>query len=192
MLRERSGEEPLKIDGGEEHFVAIAWFDDVYVAKNRFFTFAAYDEPEYQNGSAEETDHEPDARINETSDNLYADDDYILKPGVTYTTESSGTGTDEYGGKVSLSMEFTIYKDGTARGNLIETNSTSSYNNNNSYGHPVEGSWEEVSKHDKRYLKIDLVLESENYYNEFTYYIDENLNAYANDINTRPVQLREK
>ena len=40
--------------------------------------------------------------------------------------------------------------------------------------------------------KIVFVLESDDYYNKFTYYIDENLNAYANDINTRPVKLRMK
>lgn len=193
-LQDMTEEELILIDGGEEYLKAIKWFDEVYVAKNRFFTFADYAEPEYQNGSAEESNHESDAIMNEILDDPYAEaeDDYILKPGVTYITMSSGTGTDELGGKVSLNMEFTIYKDGTVTGNLIETNSKDSYGNNNSYEHPIEGTWVETSKHDKRFLKIDLVLESEDYYNEFTYYIDESLKAYANDVNTRPVQLREK
>lgn len=125
-------------------------------------------------------------------DDAIVEKNYILTPGVTYVTEASGSGTDEFGGNVSLSMEFTIYKDGSVAGNLIETNSESTYGNNHSYEHPLEGTWEEVSRHDKRFLKIDLELEAEGYYKLFTYYIDENQNAYANNVNTRPVKLIEK
>ena len=117
---------------------------------------------------------------------------YILKPGVTYVTEVSDTGTDEYGGKVNLSMEFTIYKDGSATGNLIETNSSSTYDNNNSYDHPIEGNWHEVSKHDKRFLKIDLVLDANGYYKRFTYFVDEDHNAYYDNVNNHPIKLRLK
>lgn len=118
--------------------------------------------------------------------------DYIMTPGVTYVTISPQTNTDGYGGKVNLSMEFTIYKDGTASGNLIETNDEEFYGNSNSYRHPIEGKWREVSKHDKRFVEIKLILEGDEYYNWFYYYVDENLNAYANDINTTPMKLEKK
>ena len=179
------------LDGGREYLEALENLDQVYKAKSRFFLFGNDSEPKGQNEPSVAPEQESDARMNESTSGHNAKD-YFLEPGVTYITESSGAGTDEFEGKVSLSMEFTIYKDGTARGNLIETNSTSSYGNNNSYEHPVEGTWKEVSKHDRPYLQIVFVLESDDYYNEFTYYIDENLNAYANDINTRPVRLRMK
>ena len=115
-----------------------------------------------------------------------------MDPGVTYVTEVSDTGTDEYGGKVNLSMEFTIYKDGSATGNLIETNSSSTYDNNNSYNHPVEGNWHEVSRHDKRFIKIDLVLDPNGYHQRFTYFVDEDHNAYYDNVNNHPIKLRQK
>lgn len=194
-IQEMPEEQLATLDGGQEYLEAMDNFNQVYMAKSRFFAFADVTEPEYQNESVVTPEQESNAIMDEILDRLYDEsnnDDYILTPGVTYITMSSGTGTDVLGGKVSLSMEFTIYKDGTVTGNLIETNAKDSYGNNNSYEHPLEGTWAETSKHDKRFLKIDLVLESEDYYNEFTYYIDEDLNAYANDLNTRPVKLREK
>lgn len=117
--------------------------------------------------------------------------DYIMKPGVTYVTTSSRKDTDEFGLKVYLTMEFTIYNDGTASGNLIETDAEglgTGYTRN----HPIEGTWKTVSKHDKRFLKLRLILEGDDYYNRFDYYVDEDLNCYANDINTHPVKLRMK
>ena len=114
----------------------------------------------------------------------------ILKPGVTYVTTSSTSDYDEYGGKVNLNMEFTIYNDGSVSGNIIETNSRSSYNNSNSYENHIRGTWKEVSIHDKRYLEIKFTLAG--YYKDFKYYIDEQQKAYANDINTSPIALRKK
>ena len=122
------------------------------------------------------------------------EENYIMIPGVTYVSTQSEKDTDIVGGEVNLTMEFTIYNDGSVVGNLIETNSSKSYSNGNSYNHYVEGKWREVSKHDKRFLEICLVLEDsvQDYYKEFTYYVDENLKLYDNPSSTTSIQLKKK
>lgn len=187
-IQEMTEDDLIKIDGGKAYVEAVANLDEIYMGKSRYFLMGGYDQSESTNESVDTGQSIPEQVAPEES----VEDSYILTPGVTYVTTSSQTSTDEYGGKVSLSMEFTIYKDGSAAGNLIETNSESTYGNNNSYNHPVEGTWREVSKHDKRFLEIQLILEGDEYYNSFYYYIDEDLNAYANDINTHPVKLTIK
>lgn len=117
---------------------------------------------------------------------------FIMEPGVTYVTTSSQTATDEFGGKVSLNMEFTIYNDGTASGNLIERDTDYGYGYNNSYNHPVEGTWEEVSRHDKKYLRIRLTVRDGNLNRPYYFYVDEDLNCYPTDINAHPIKLTEK
>lgn len=151
-----------------------------------------------QNEQAQNEVREPEAGPgqNEQAQNEVREPEvnYIMIPGVTYVTTQSGADTDIMGGKVSLSMEFTIYKDGTAIGNIIETNSDDYYGNENSCSHPVEGAWEEVSKHDKRFVKIFLVLrdDDQNYLRGFTYYVDEDLKAYSESPTNKPIQLKQK
>lgn len=116
----------------------------------------------------------------------------ILEPGVTYITTNSASDTDIFGGDVNLKVEFTIYYDGSAKCTLIETNSEDFYDNTNSYEYSLDGEWEEISKQDKRFVQIEFTLETDDYYKEFTYFIDEELNAYAEDINTTAVKLVKK
>lgn len=130
--------------------------------------------------------------VAETNTSIYEEEKEIMEPGVTYTMKESASDTDIFGGDVNLKIEFTIYNDGTAKCTLIETNSEDFYDNNNSYKYSLEGEWEEVSKHDKRFIQIDVTLESDDYYKEFTYFIDEELNAYAENINSTPVKLQKK
>ncbi len=192
-IQEMSEDEIVNINGGNEYLEALEFFNQVYMGKSRYFTFAEYD----QSVSLNEPVVASNSSIDDASNVLKntepePEDEYILKPGVTYITASSATDTNEFGERVSLNMEFTIYKDGSATGNIIETTEANSYGNRNSYNHPVEGKWKKVSKHDKRFLEIKLILEGDEYYNWFYYYVDEEHNAYANDINTKPLQLIEK
>lgn len=202
-IQEMSEDEIVTIDGGQEYVEAIAYFHDVYSELRNYYKQhpgvrlpGGYDDPDSigenaaaGNASSTQLSAPNASGVFDENKGVIKEDNYILMPGVTYVTESSWNSTDELGGEVSLSMEFTIYKDGSVTGNLIETNL---YGRHNTYEHPLEGTWEEVSKHDKRFLKIYLELQADDYNKEFTYYIDESLNAYANDINTRPVKLMKK
>ncbi len=192
-IQKMTEEEILNVNGGKEYLEALELFNQVYIGRSRSFPSAECDQPIRE--------YEPIVENNTTDNEAFNDimntepkpeDVFILIPGVQYITASSTAGTNEFGLKASLDMEFIIYNDGSATGNLIETTEPDSQGNRNSYNHPVEGTWREVSKHDKRFLEIKLILEGDNYYNCFYYYIDEDLNAYANDINTRPVKLIEK
>lgn len=144
------------------------------------------------NKSKSET-NETDSAVSMIAQETPNNDD-ILTLGTTYVTEESFNGTDFMEGKVDLTMEFTVYGDESADCTIIETNNASSYGNNDSYTHKVEGTWSTVSKRNKRYVKIILSLEDpvQDYYKEFVYYIDKDHNLYANDINTHPTKLIEK
>lgn len=174
----------------QELKVAYAKFDEIEakvdsVALELEIVSAKIDELEAKNAILQEQPNNAEKELEEN---------YIMIPGITYISTQSEKDTDIMGGEVNLTMEFTIYNDGSVVGNLIETNSSKSYSNGNSYNHYVEGKWSEVSIHDKRFLEICLVLEdsAQDYYKEFTYYVDEDLKIYDRPSSTTSMQLKKK
>lgn len=174
----------------QELKVAYAKFDEIEakvdsVAQELEIVSAKIDELEAKNAILQEQPNNAEKELEEN---------YIMIPGITYISTQSEKDTDIMGGEVNLTMEFTIYNDGSVVGNLIETNSSKSYSNGNSYNHYVEGKWSEVSIHDKRFLEICLVLEdsTQDYYKEFTYYVDEDLKIYDRPSSTTSMQLKKK
>lgn len=174
----------------QELKVAYAKFDEIEakvdsVAQELEIVSAKIDELEAKNALLQEQPNNAEKELEEN---------YIMIPGITYISTQSEKDTDIMGGEVNLTMEFTIYNDGSVVGNLIETNSSKSYSNGNSYNHYVEGKWSEVSIHDKRFLEICLVLEdsAQDYYKEFTYYVDEDLKIYDRPSSTTSMQLKKK
>lgn len=174
----------------QELKVAYAKFDEIEakvdsVAQELEIVSAKIDELEAKNALLQEQSNNAEKELEEN---------YIMIPGITYISTQSEKDTDIMGGEVNLTMEFTIYNDGSVVGNLIETNSSKSYSNGNSYNHYVEGKWSEVSIHDKRFLEICLVLEdsAQDYYKEFTYYVDEDLKIYDRPSSTTSMQLKKK
>lgn len=110
-------------------------------------------------------------------------EEYILEPGVTYVTETMKD-TDYFGDLKEYNFEFTVYKDGSATCNIIETNPKSRKTMELKY----EGSWNEVSKQDRMFLEIVYVIGSQ----EVTYFVDSSLNVYENKITSKPLKLTRK
>lgn len=121
---------------------------------------------------------------------IIAPNNAILSFGETYYV-SKIVSADKYGNKTKLTFEITAYSDRSISGQVIET-SILGYRSGeeNNYYYPIEGRWREMSKHDKRVMRVQFELaRSEQYY---TIYIDEDHNAYINDLNSTPEKLYKR
>lgn len=114
----------------------------------------------------------------------------ILSFGETYYV-SKIVSEDKYGNKTKLTFEIIAYSDRSVSGRVIETSILSHrLGEENNYYYPIEGKWWRMSKHDKPVMRVLFELaRSEQYY---TIYIDEDHNAYINDLNSRPEKLYKR
>lgn len=114
----------------------------------------------------------------------------ILSFGETYYV-SKVVSEDKYGNKTKLTFGIITYSDRSVSGQVIETSILSHRpGDENNYYYPIEGKWWRMSKHDKPVMRVLFELaRSEQYY---TIYIDEDHNAYINDLNSKPEKLYKR
>lgn len=114
---------------------------------------------------------------------------YIMEPGVVYYTTKDMP--EENGIRNRLTLELTSYKDGSFSGQLIATSiNTWRDDEETNLNFPIEGEWDETSKHDKRVMIVEF--EVEKLEQEYIVYIDEDLKVYWNSLNATPEQLYKK
>lgn len=115
---------------------------------------------------------------------------YIMTPGETYYV-SQEMPEDKYGIITTLVFEMTIYKDNTMSGQVIEKRiQTLNKGRESESNYPIEGEWEETSKHDKKVLEVEFELAQSGQY--YTIYVDEEHNVFINDLNATPVKLQQR
>ena len=113
----------------------------------------------------------------------------ILKTGVTYEARQFVSKGDYLGieGPEYHSIEITTYNDGTARG-LFKV-SLKGFDGDVSNSFRLKGTWSDASLYDKKLIEITLY-DSNN--RSYTIYVDQNHNAYIDDINSSPTKLYNK
>lgn len=141
---------------------------------------------------ADEPENEVDSFENETVQMAEAvaeeDDGYILIPGETYYVSNSWHEGDQ---QINMTVELIAYKDETFSGSCYgDSKYEYSTFDPTEFKYPIEGEWEEISKHDKRFMLVNFELGETG--QEYTLYIDENQNVYMGNLNSEPVKLQKK
>lgn len=152
--------------------------------------FACSNNKSSDSGQLSSSTDTTEVKVSTDEEENEAEGSYILTPGETYYT-SKEVSDDGYGNKSVLTIELTAYKDKSFSGQVIETVTLAHRADNpNEHKYPIEGEWEEISKHDKKFMQVKFELTQSG--EDFTLYIDEDLNAYMNDLSSTPEKLYKK